>query len=109
MKNNGKEPTSAGSQHWLEFMPGYAYCFVPSLHDRAGVIKVCSSKPEFISEFEYTMKIEKVCIPNLIQTLNIYHHQVGTYSYDLSSSSLENIDERICEKNSEQEVRTGLK
>ena len=62
MKNNGKSPTSAGSHHWLELLPGYTYCFVPSFHASAGLIKVYSSKPEFIKEFEYAMKIEKVCI-----------------------------------------------
>ena len=62
MKNNGVAPTSTDCHHWLEFLPGYAYCFVPSLHDCSGVFKVYNSKPEFMNYFEYSMKIEEVLI-----------------------------------------------
>ena len=60
MKENGSVPTSADSHHWLELLPGFVYCFVPSLHDCAGVVQVYNSKPKFIEDFQYTMKIEKV-------------------------------------------------
>ena len=62
MKNNGVEPTSTGCHHWLELLPGYTYCFVPSLHACAGVFTVYNSKPEFIEDFGYSMKIEEVLI-----------------------------------------------
>ena len=71
MKHNGTAPTSTGSHHWLELLPGFVYCFVPSLHDCAGVIKVYNSKPEFIRDFEYSMKIEKVFIIIIIFYISI--------------------------------------
>ena len=60
LKNNGVKPTSLGAYHWLEFMPGYVYCFLPSLNDMSGKIHVYTSMPDFVKDFDFCMPIEKV-------------------------------------------------
>ena len=60
LKNNCVKPISTGDSHWLELMPGYDYCFVPSLEACHGEVHVYSYKPEFIKNFEFCLPIQKV-------------------------------------------------
>ena len=60
LKNNGAKPVSTGTDHWLNFMPGYVYCFVPSYESCVGEVHVYSYIPEFIKDFQFCMEIEKV-------------------------------------------------
>ena len=60
LKNNGVKPASTGADHFLELMPGYIYCFLPSLQPHKGEIRVYTIMPKFISNFEFCFDIEKV-------------------------------------------------
>ena len=60
LKNNAVKPTPSSGHHWLELLPGYVYCFLPSLHDVSGEVHVYTSMPEYIKDFEYSMQIEQV-------------------------------------------------
>ena len=62
LKNNGVKPISSGSKHWIEFLPGYDYCFIPSLEACLGEVHVYSYKPEFIKNFDFCMEIHQVCL-----------------------------------------------
>ena len=106
MKNNGVEPTSTSFHHWLELMPGYAYCFVPSLQACAGVFTVYNSKPEFIEDFGYSMKIEEVLIFfYFILTFKLLY-QVQMHSYSPPSSE---IYDNKAVPTDEKQVRFSLK
>ena len=67
LKNNAVKPTPTGGHHWLELMPGYVYCFLPSLHASTGEIHVYTYMPDYVKEFEFCMKVEKVGFQNKLQ------------------------------------------
>ena len=60
MSNNGVTPQRTGGTHWLEYMPGFAYCFLPSLNAHKGKPYVYSYVPDFVRDFPYFMEIQKV-------------------------------------------------
>ena len=62
LKNNGVAPRATGSYHWLEYMPGYAYYFLPSFKAHEGAPLVYSYEPEFLKDFLFDFEIEEVLI-----------------------------------------------
>ena len=60
MSNNGIAPQRTGGTHWLEYMPGFAYCFLPSLEAFKGEPSVYTYVPDFVRDFQYYMDIQEV-------------------------------------------------
>ena len=60
MSQNGISPKRTGGTHWLEYMPGHAYCFLPSLAAYKGQPFVYNHVPEFLKDFQYYMEIGDV-------------------------------------------------
>ena len=60
MSQNGISPKQTGGTHWLEYMPGYAYCFLPSFAADKGSPLVYDHIPEFLMDFQYYMEIDDV-------------------------------------------------
>ena len=60
MSNNGVTPQRTGGKHWLEYMPGYAYCSLPSFAAYKGQPFVYNHVPEFLKDFPYYMEIDDV-------------------------------------------------
>ena len=71
MSNNRIPPKRTGGTHWLEYLPGYAYCFVPSFDAFKGDPYVYRHVPDFVMEFSYYMEIEEVCKQNIYFYFNI--------------------------------------
>ena len=61
MSNNGITPQRTEGTHWLEYMPGFAYCFLPSLEAYKGEPLVYNYVPDFLRDFQYYMEIPEVC------------------------------------------------
>ena len=55
---NGTEPQLTGGTHWLEFLPGHVYCFLPSFDADNGEIRVFDDPPKFLDEFNYSEEIK---------------------------------------------------
>ena len=60
LKHNGVKPIPAGGSHWLQLLPHYMYCFLPSYEADKGKAKVYNFIPGQLAEFIYCMKVEKV-------------------------------------------------
>ena len=60
MSQNGISPERTGGTHWLEYMPGYAYCFLPSFAAYKGQPFVYNHVPEFLKDFQYCIEINDV-------------------------------------------------
>ena len=60
MSNNGITPQRTGGTHWLEYLPGFAYCFLPSLEAFKGNPYVYKYLPDFVRDFPYYMEIQEV-------------------------------------------------
>ena len=60
LKNNCVPARATGGTHWLEYLPGFMYCFVPSFDSHKGVVQVYDHIPEVIKDFIFSMEIEKV-------------------------------------------------
>jgi hypothetical protein len=58
--NNGAKPQLTGGTHWLEFLPGYVYCFLPSLDPDKGEVHVFGYPPSVLDDFLYSEKIKVV-------------------------------------------------
>ena len=60
LKNNCVPARATGGTHWLEYLPGFMYCFVPSYDSHKGEVKVYDYIPEFIKDFLFCLTIEQV-------------------------------------------------
>ena len=60
MSNNGMTPERTGGTHWLEYLPGFAYCFLPSLEAYKGYPEVYTYVPDFVMDFQFYMEIKEV-------------------------------------------------
>ena len=60
MSNNIAPPERTGGSHFLEYLPGHAYCFIPSLAAYKGQPFVYNHVPEFLKDFQYYMEINEV-------------------------------------------------
>ena len=60
MSQNGVSPKPTGGTHWLEYMPGYAYCFLPSFAVHRGSPLVYDHVPDFLMDFHFYMEIDNV-------------------------------------------------
>ena len=58
LKNNCVLPKPTGASHWLEYLPGYMYCFLPSFEAEKGTVKVYSYLPEIVRDFCFAVPIE---------------------------------------------------
>ena len=73
MSNNGVRPKKTGGSHWLEYLPGYAYCFLPSFEAFKGDPYVYHYVPEFLNNFLSYIEIEEVWkwINDLYSNMNL--------------------------------------
>ena len=60
MSNNIATPERTGGSHSLEYLPGHAYCFLPSFYADKGDSFVYPFVPDFVKEFSFYMEIEDV-------------------------------------------------
>ena len=60
MSQNGVSPKRTGGTHWLEYMPGYAYFFLPSFEAYKGQPFVYNHVPEFLKDCQYCFEIKDV-------------------------------------------------
>ena len=60
MSNNIATPQRTGSSHYLEYLPGHAYCFLPSSDANKGDSFVYHFVPDFVKEFSFYIEIEDV-------------------------------------------------
>ena len=60
MSQNGVTPKRTGGTHWLEYLPGFAYCFLPSLDAYKGEPKVYNYVPDFVMDFPFYTEIKEV-------------------------------------------------
>ena len=58
--NNFTWPKPTGVSHWLEYLPGYMYCFLPSLNADEGTVQAYNYVPDFLLDFLYYAEIQKV-------------------------------------------------
>ena len=72
--NNGVVPRDTGGFHWLEYKPGFAYCFLPSLEADRGTPEVYSYVPEILKDYLFHYEIEKVR-----KNLNFYTNSYLNY------------------------------
>ena len=57
LKNNAVKPNITGGTHWLELLPDWVYCFVPSMEIDKGTVHVYDHMPEFVKDFDFCMEI----------------------------------------------------
>ena len=60
MSNNASPPHHTGGTHWIEYLPGYSYCFVPSFEANRGNPYVYRDIPDFLKDFSFFMEIKEV-------------------------------------------------
>ena len=60
MSNNIANPERTGGSHFLEYLPGHAYCFIPSFDANKGGSFVYPFVPDFMKEFSFYTEIEDV-------------------------------------------------
>ena len=72
LKDNAVKPLLTGGVHWLEFLPGHVYCFLPSLRGDVGSVRVYDHMPEFIKDFSLCMEIKEVFLKMII-----YYYKLG--------------------------------
>ena len=60
LKNNCVLPKATGTAHWLEYLPGHMYCFLPSLEAENGTVKVYSYFPDIVRGFLFSVPIENI-------------------------------------------------
>ena len=58
--NNGVLPRATGGSHWLTYLPGYMYCFVPSFEAKKGTALAYNYIPDFLLDFLFCAEIKKV-------------------------------------------------
>ena len=58
--NNGVLPRATGDSHWLSYLPGYMYCFVPSYEADKGNVFAYDYLPDFLLDFPFCAEIDKV-------------------------------------------------
>ena len=58
--NNGVLPRATGGSHWLTYLPGYMYCFVPSIEASKGTALAYNYIPDFLLEFLFCAEIKNV-------------------------------------------------
>ena len=58
--NNAVHPKATGGFHWLEYLPGYMYCFLPSFEADRGAVYVYDYLPDFLLDFLYCAEIFNV-------------------------------------------------
>ena len=58
--NNGVLPRSTGGFHWLTYLPGYMYFFVPSYEADKGTAFAYDYLPDILLEFPFCAEIKKV-------------------------------------------------
>ena len=63
LKNEPKESVPTGGTHWLEYLPGFVYCFVPSTESNSGKVYAYNYRPEFLKKFFYCQEIRNVRSP----------------------------------------------
>ena len=51
LMNNFAWPKPTEVSHWLEYLPGYMYCFLPSLNADEGTVHVYDYVPDFLLDF----------------------------------------------------------
>ena len=51
---------ATGGHHWLEYLPGYVYCFIPSKEAASGKVYAYNYMPQKIKNFKYCWEIQKV-------------------------------------------------
>ena len=66
LKNEPREAVPSGGFHWLEFLPGFTYCFLPSLKSNSGQVNAFNHMPELIKKFKYCQEIQKVRVFNFL-------------------------------------------
>ena len=60
MSNNITPQERTGRSHFLEYLPGHAYCFIPSFDANQVDSYVYPFVPDFVKEFSFYMEIEDV-------------------------------------------------
>ena len=60
LMNNGVLSRETGGSHWLTYLPGYMYCFVPSYEAVKGTVTVYDYLPDFLLDFQFCAKIQDV-------------------------------------------------
>ena len=60
LKNDQSKVTPTGGHHWLEYLPGFVYCFIPSKEVASGKVYAYNYMPKKIENFLYCWEIEKV-------------------------------------------------
>ena len=58
--NNGVLPKATGGSHWLTYLPGYVYCFVPSYEADKGTAFAYDHFPDFLLDFQYCVEITEL-------------------------------------------------
>ena len=55
--NNAVLPNATGGTHWLTYLPGCMYCFLPSFEADKGTVYVYDHIPDFLLDFLYCTEI----------------------------------------------------
>ena len=63
--NNAVHPKATGGFHWLEYLPGYMYCFLPSYEADRGTIQVYDYLPDFLLDFLYCAEIHGLILDKI--------------------------------------------
>ena len=60
LKNDQSKVAATGGHHWLEYLPGFVYCFIPSKKVASGKVYAYNYMPQEIQNFMYCWDIQKV-------------------------------------------------
>ena len=60
LKNDQSKIAPTGGYHWLEYLPGFVYCFVPSKEADTGRVYAYNYMPPHIKNFLYCSEIQTV-------------------------------------------------
>ena len=62
LKKTSAVPRDSNQKLTLEYLSGYIYCFLPSLHKHNGVVSLCKSRPTFLKDFSYCLEVDRQAI-----------------------------------------------
>jgi hypothetical protein len=62
LKTSDDVPVDPQETHWLEYIPGSIYCFLPSSHRNKGTVSFFKSRSCFLNKYTYSLEIGKQSI-----------------------------------------------
>ena len=83
LKNTAAAPGITSSKTSFEYIPGSVYCFLPSVGESTGRVRVFSSKPDFLDKFSYCLEIRPKVLE--FENTNVEHEDTQICSADVST------------------------